>query len=302
MSRLLHAAGLVPATADVDEVGDAYNPRGLWEARSLVALNEKLLAAVGARWDSAPFLPPTWWRELEVDAWCGQIESLAREAGRDGDWAWKDPRLAVTLPLYLRALTESSCIVWVVRHPVAVARSLQRRNHFPLPLGLAIWALSNAHVAIGLEEFAVPAVAVHYEELVADPDRAFRSLIDRLKEMGITRLGSSVQASQHVDPGLQHETGESGSAGESALIEGLCRSVYTMACGVTTGEDAREVLRTIARYMVAERRELAAAFAVEALLREANRLRPLAVGYERLAGHPLVRAARAIKRLVRWRK
>lgn len=296
VSCLLHSAGLAPATGDVDQAGDAFNPRGLWESRSLVEFNDELLREQGVQWDSAPFLPPDWWRTEGNDARLARIRALAERAGEGGDWCWKDPRLAVTLGLYVQALRDRMVVIWVQRHPLAVARSLQRRNHFPLRFGLAMWGLSTAHVAHALLP-DIPLMVVHYEHLIQQPAVAWNALSEWLRQRGVERVDQAFKPEDHVDPKLAHESSSEPPPVDDRRALRLCEAVYDPLREAASQTCAAEGLRLVQARTSDRWREELAAHAVDSLLRESDKLRPLAVGYEKLSGHPLVRLARRFKRL-----
>ncbi len=68
----------------------------------------------------------------------------------------------------------------VVRHPMEVASSLHTREDRPIYVGLALWQLYS--VALLRELAGLRAIAVHYENLVSDPERTVPLLIKELKQ------------------------------------------------------------------------------------------------------------------------
>lgn len=83
------------------------------------------------------------------------------------DWVAKDPRLCLTLPLWLQII-RPSCIV-LHRDPLEVAQSLHSRDGLPIHAGIALWeayvrqALANSE---GLDR-----LFIDHAELVTEPER-----------------------------------------------------------------------------------------------------------------------------------
>ena len=87
------------------------NPRGYWEHRSLVKLNDDLLAAVHSSWK----VPPTEEGRKRL-ARLAQKGSFRHRAHRllathtnEKVWLWKDPRLSILLPFW-KEIWEGRCV------------------------------------------------------------------------------------------------------------------------------------------------------------------------------------------------
>ncbi len=117
------------------------NPRGYFERREIVELNDQILCAAGATW----FQPPRAGSRYEpggVDRGRAQVvlDELVTEAG-PLPVVLKDPRIGMLLDLWLPILAERFAPVLVVRHPLEVAASLAARDGSPVPFALAAWEL-----------------------------------------------------------------------------------------------------------------------------------------------------------------
>ncbi|MEP5767714.1 methyltransferase domain-containing protein, partial [Nisaea sp.] len=153
------------------------NPDGFWEALPVVRLNDRLLALAGGRWDRLPL-----WLDSEtlspqsLGEWCARSfadASLAawEEAFGDveGDIVCKDPRLSLTLPLWLQTAEAKGFapeVLMTHRAPAAIIASLTRRNGLEFAeaadLVTDYWVqmLANAPENAGV---------VSYEQLASDP-------------------------------------------------------------------------------------------------------------------------------------
>ena len=118
------------------------NPKGNYEHREVLAINDAMLRRSGGAW----FNPP-----LQILGGAADEERMrafcaTQQATRPHDhprWGWKDPRTVLTLAVWRRALPMPPFVVAAFRHPTAVARSLQARDKLPLAGGYALWAHYN---------------------------------------------------------------------------------------------------------------------------------------------------------------
>jgi GT2 family glycosyltransferase len=199
------AAGISPGPPAAMLAAQADNPEGFYEHRELVHLNDRFLEAHGAAWFAPPAEPLAAFPEaLDPDAF---LAGLGRDAGHQ--YLLKDPRLCLTLPAWL-AHVEQPQLLYVYREPLAVARSLARRNRFPLQLGFLLWESYNR---AALAAFAGRDVlAVNYDELLAQP-RRLNQLAGSLAARGFNCSDTDLAAL--VNPALRHGAGDS--AGRSLL-------------------------------------------------------------------------------------
>ena len=195
--------------------GDEHNAKGYFEPWKIAMFNDARLRAGGSAWDDPfafPFrpLPPE-----EEQVW------LAR-AGRlfDGEFrrkAWplmKDPRATILLPFWRTVLDErgiAARCVMPVRHPLAVAGSLKRRDGFTFEKSVLIW--SAYMLAAEAYTRDLPRAFVGYDALLGDwrseverMEAAHGAALPRLTEAG----GRQIDAFLTRD--LRHNAGEDGLA------------------------------------------------------------------------------------------
>lgn len=140
------------------------NPKGLQEPPAVLYMQEDLLKANGGRWDSPP--ETVTWFPMHA-----AVRDLFIESRRGvGAWAFKDPRTLLTLDGWL-AVLDAPGLVGIFRHPMAVARSLESRNGFPIEKGLELWRVYNEcllewrkHIDFPIME-CVPSDAVMHQNL-----------------------------------------------------------------------------------------------------------------------------------------
>lgn len=172
------------------------NADGFWEDADVVAANDALLGAVGASWYSLtqPCAAQGWPDEALAHFQEHARAILQRGFGPGAVRVVKDPRLCLTLPLWLQACASLGIHAQVcaaVRAPLEVAQSLQRRDGFPFAYGLRLdLAYRDALAA------ALPAgsLQVSYPELIEDAPQVLANLATRLPlQVNAERILSTVK-------------------------------------------------------------------------------------------------------------
>jgi hypothetical protein len=184
---------------------DPTNPDGFFERLDIWRAQEALLSALHMSWFQ-PRMPPAGWTTSPA------VRPFREQLGKiiDGTftghelWGWKDPRTMILLPLWRELLAERGIllsVVFVVRNPLDVARSLERRNRVPIQAGLSLWQFYNQcgqAVAEGL-----PTVYLSFDRLLEDWRPAVRAVVDQL---GLpapdTQATATIEAM--VKPGYRH--------------------------------------------------------------------------------------------------
>lgn len=181
VAQIVRAWGASAGRDDELARADEHNPDGYWEHAPLVQLNDDLLRSLGACW----FCPPPDAEalvELSSDAaWRARaLDLLERMDAAGTPWLWKDPRLAATLPFWRPLLGEAAWIV-TVRRPIETARSLAKRDRFPVSASLLLWQVSMTTLLVGLRgsERVLP---LDYDGLVDAPDEPLSLLASFLDE------------------------------------------------------------------------------------------------------------------------
>ena len=166
VSRMLGLLGvrLGPDERVLTAGGD--NPKGYWEHRSFVDLNDDILARFGGRWDEAPAFPPSWPRDPRIQDLREKARNLLKEDfAEEPLWGWKDPRTCLTLPFW-QDLIGPMRYVMCVRNPCAVVASLTRRNGMSSEDAERLWL---THVQASLAHTSgQPRLFVFYEDVIDD--------------------------------------------------------------------------------------------------------------------------------------
>ncbi|MBW1974201.1 MAG: sulfotransferase domain-containing protein [Deltaproteobacteria bacterium] len=150
------------------------NPKGFWEHRLLVDLNDAILSRLGGSWHEPPIFPSRW----DISPQLADLRQLAQAIlQKDFDsaelWGWKDPRTCLTLPFWQRILPPMKYVI-CLRNPVDVAKSLERRDKFPLEKGVRLWL---TYVSSALEHTQdQPRLLVFYEDVMENWRRELKRL------------------------------------------------------------------------------------------------------------------------------
>lgn len=184
----MHRSGTSAATRVLNllgvELGDSLlasgpgNRLGHWEHREVVAIHEALLRGLGMSWDDTRALPATWMASTAADAARERIAALVtQDFSRSALWAVKDPRLCRFLPLWIEVIVGLGIdlrVLFVVRHPEAVAGSLKARNALD-PAGTHLrWLEHFAEAEIASRE--LPRAIILYDDLLS----GWRGVMERL--------------------------------------------------------------------------------------------------------------------------
>lgn len=137
LAGMLAAGGLASAG---EAVRNWDNARGHHEMLDVVRLNEAVLAYSGGHWLS----PPLEVRWTDEHASARDRLLCARIEGRPA--LLKDPRTLLVLPFW-RASHVPYHAIGIVRHPLAVVRSLESWRGTPLVEGVALWTAHNRALA-----------------------------------------------------------------------------------------------------------------------------------------------------------
>jgi len=186
---------------------EGQNPRGFYENRMIMLLNEELLRRLGGSWSHPPLLEPGWQSRPEFDELRDRARGLlAENFSRSTVWGFKDPRLSLTLPFWQELIGQMSCVV-CHRNVLEVAGSLQRRDGLPIREAVAQWVRYCSSAIVNTA--AMPRIFIGYEELVTDPERALADLAEFVgREAGGPDPTLLAAAREWIAPDLRHHTSE----------------------------------------------------------------------------------------------
>jgi hypothetical protein len=177
---------------------DPGNPTGYWESTTLCICNDMILARFRGTWFLPPRLVPGWELSNKAEAMRPHLNAAIAEVFDTESWVWKDPRLSLTMPLW-KTLVPEICSVIVVRNPVAVSKSLRRRDGYPAAHCRALWDVYNRHAFAATK--GLPTIIVDFDRVLADPEGAVGWLAQALRRHDVEVTHSTAEAAKAIVPG-----------------------------------------------------------------------------------------------------
>jgi hypothetical protein len=218
--------------------GDEHNAKGYFEPWKVAMFNNERLRAAGSAWDDVFAFPYRPAPPEEEDRWLdAAIEVFEGEFPKARHPLMKDPRVTVLLPFWRAVLDERSvaarCVI-PVRHPLAVAGSLAKRDGFPVEKSVLLW---TAYM-LAAEAYTrdLPRVFVGYDALLAD----WRSEVARIEAAhGAPLPAMSEKNAQEVDrfltPDLRHNPGD-GHLAAVPQVGAMAAAVYDWCAAAARDE------------------------------------------------------------------
>lgn len=241
--RLLNLLGVeIGPEEDLLAPGEGDNPRGYWEPRWMVELNDEILARLGTVWWRPLQAEPNWEQSPGFDELRERARRMLTESfGAARLWGWKDPRTTVTLPFW-RELVPDARYVICLRNPADAISSIQRRPDPNLPV--ETWGeLWLEYTARALKETQGSRRAlVFYEDYFQDPDRPLAAMAALLDLQHPGQRGRRQRLAGEIEQTLRHHTT---SPRELAATRGIPSAARTLFLALRAAEDARSAAGTV---------------------------------------------------------
>lgn len=181
------------------------NQKGFFENIPAMRLDHKIMESFGLRWDSLAPLPQGW-RDKEGGGATRKMmgDILDQEFEGASMIAMKDPLLcrlfSIWEPLLVERFYQMRFLI-PYRHPMNVARSLEKRDRIPLEKGLALWKIYVEESLKNSE--SGPRYFFNYDAFFKNPKRDIRSL-HRFVEPPRNYQDSLVDLNEFISADLRH--------------------------------------------------------------------------------------------------
>lgn len=152
---------------------DEHNPMGYFEQAEVMGINDGLLAEVGSTWND-----PKPCEILNAQPLWDRMEAVVARGRKQPRWALKDPRFSLTYPLWDPFLEDCKIIV-MIRHPIAVARSLEAVHGMGKKEAVALWYRYMEQVDGWPAKYGIQPLYVDYDVLLVQEKRVQKMLKDR---------------------------------------------------------------------------------------------------------------------------
>jgi len=234
--------------------GDEHNAKGYFEPWKIAMFNDGRLRAGGAAWDDIFAFPYRPLSTKDERGWLNRAETLFEEEYGEARYPLlKDPRVTVLMPFWRTVLTElevgARCVI-PVRHPLAVAGSLARRNGFAPEKSVLVWTAYM--LAAEAYTRGLPRAFVSYDGLLSDW-RAEVARIEAAHGAPLPKLteGAAKAIDRFLTPELRHNERAGGLDGlgwAGALAGQVLGWFEAAAAGPTPGPAALDkAARELAR-------------------------------------------------------
>jgi hypothetical protein len=198
------------------------NQKGHFENRGAMALNETVLKFAGGTWCNPPSAEAI---ELAGEKLGSFFTHFAQTFNGD---IFKDPRTCLTMSLWEKYCPDITAVVFCVRHPIAVAGSLKRRNNIPIGEGLKLWYEYNLRCILGMQH--TPCFVVDYDNLEHHLEFEVSSLCEHLGlHLDIVELHSRIDGFYTGE--LDHNRGTV--TGSDGLLPADIRKLYDILMSQT---------------------------------------------------------------------
>lgn len=204
VTRMFATAGFF-AGRDEDLMGATeHNPTGHWENLNVWRVNENILSRLSGTW----FDPPPEDQQLAARAWTtpellAVFEHLVAQANGT-PVVLKDPRIGVMLPMWGDIVEDYLHPVLVIRDPIEIALSLNRRDGSPISFTLAAWQLHMTTVLRHLQRRVI--TVAPYGELLGSVQPAELVIESTLRHLRDDLADQIRSTSSPIvpDPELRH--------------------------------------------------------------------------------------------------
>jgi hypothetical protein len=203
-TRLISFLGLETPQGDDLVPPSRKNPKGYWESMSLVALNIRILEAIGSDFSCPAQLDPGWETDDRLDDVRREAPTAFRNAYPSSPWVWKDPRTCLTLSFWRAVLDVQPVVVLVNRNPLEIVASSSRtRGEERRIYMLAMW---ERYVRQALAQTqGLPVLVADYADVLSAP-------LEFCERVGRFLAGAGVvvepppegEVLAFVDAGLRH--------------------------------------------------------------------------------------------------
>lgn len=215
----MHRSGTSAITRSVNLLGayigeeadlvppEDYNPEGFWERSDVVGFHEGLQRKFGLSWDFVVPLPEGWHLAEDMAPYREELKGLVTRAFAGHPlWAWKDPRTSVFVDIWKEVLKEmgvETVFLHIIRNPIDVVRSFERRKMLNRGGMLAVWLNYNCmalRATAGLRR-----AFLHYDTFMKDWEG---ELSRCLSELGLDWPADAsafrAEMAQFIKPGMRH--------------------------------------------------------------------------------------------------
>ena len=187
VSRILNLMGCYYSSEDQVMLPAEDNPKGFWERKDVMDLNNKILHDHQATWND-----PYKLKDIKINSllYSKDIKNIIYKLEPHRPWFIKDPRFCLTYKCWANELEHNLNIV-VLRNPLAVSISLFNRNKISYLSGLALWDFYTDRLIKNL--YKKKTILCFYDDFLQDPYKASENLFNSLKKLELQKINMPIK-------------------------------------------------------------------------------------------------------------
>lgn len=154
------------------------NDKGFWEDVDILDINMRLLEHLGSNWDALPLISPDAINLERLQNFISEASNVLEKKFENASvFGVKDPRICILLPFWkhiFQSLELDTRYVLSLRHPLAVAGSLRRRDQISMQRSLTLW---NGYTERALSFTSnEKRIFVDYDDVLDNPERELEKI------------------------------------------------------------------------------------------------------------------------------
>ena len=180
MNGLMSKMGCYVGTPEeLGDIENIVNPKGYFERLDVHDLCEAVINTMGLQWFQAHHIKKDTMPKPILKGSNFKFNKIVNTLNDISDcWSIKNPRLSSLMPLWIDLL-DDPIFIHVFRNPLEVAKSIHKRNNFPIDFCLNLWevnVLDCLHNTIGKRNFKIM-----HRDLIFKPYETVGALYENLK-------------------------------------------------------------------------------------------------------------------------
>lgn len=207
LGRILNMMNCYFGPEDVSVGASFDNPKGFWERKDVVEINDLILRLSGGSWWDVGRIDYTIIKEAELERINEKIANTIIKLDSNRPWFVKDPRMCLTIKYWLPYL-ESPVILFSVRTPVQIASSLKKRNNLPVDYSILLWEYYLRTAFSSIADYKYKSIS--YKSLMSFPYDTCQNLFSYLLDENVSglKMPNRDNINAFIDQSLYHHREE----------------------------------------------------------------------------------------------
>ncbi len=176
--NLLSSLGYHVGHSDELTGSNDQNPNGFFERKDIRQASDALLHENFFDWYKVAYLQDEIFSKKSVSKYQDVMSHILDRLSTHDSFAFKEPRLCLTHKFIQKHIEDAVKLI-VYRDPLAVARSLWRRNKIPTGFALLLWEKYYTQLLSNISS-TDKVYVINYDRLIADPEVEVNQVADFL--------------------------------------------------------------------------------------------------------------------------